>query len=108
LVLPHQHRVPDRPRTHPTGWGVTTVTWSDDRGRTWHNHAAALTAPCHPDYNGTNVGATEPTLVELRDGRLWTLMRTQDQYLYESFSTDAGETWSPAKPSRFPSHNGPA
>src|SRR5690606_36852241 len=82
--------------------------YSDDGGRTWVNTGAALTAPCDPDYNGVNVGATEPAIIELKDGRLWMLMRTQTGYLYESFSSDRGETWTPAVASRFPSHNGPA
>jgi len=106
ILLPHQHRTPDRDRTHPTGWGVTTVDYSDDHGETWRNTGTALTAPCSPDYNGSNVGATEPAIIELADGRVWMLMRTQAGYHYESFSTDQGLTWSDAVPSRFPSHNG--
>ena len=45
--------------------------------------------------------------IELRDGRLWMLMRTQTGFLYESFSRDQGENWSEAGPSRFISSSSP-
>ncbi|GAB5561478.1 MAG: hypothetical protein SynsKO_31250 [Synoicihabitans sp.] len=39
--------------------------------------------------------------MELRDGRLWMLLRTSQDYHYESYSADGGASWSPAEPSRF-------
>ena len=81
--------------------------YSDDGGKSWARSPAKLTAPCHDGYNGSNYGACEPTLLELKDGRVWMFMRTQDGFLYESFSPD-GVNWSPAKPSRFHSSNSPA
>ena len=44
---------------------------------------------------------------QLRDGRVWMLIRTQTGFLYESFSPD-GIEWSEARPTRFRSSNSPA
>lgn len=60
------------------------------------------------DYNGSNYGACEPVLVELKNCRLWMLVRTQKGRLYESFSADRGATRSAAQPSAFHSSNSPA
>lgn len=95
------------PTTPPTGPSVVTCVYSDDGGTTWQRSPAKLTAPCEGGYNGGNYGACEPTVLELQDGRVWMLIRTQAGYLYESFSTD-GVNWSKARPSRFPSSNSPA
>jgi BNR repeat-like domain len=107
LVVPFASWIGNRPSAPPTGSNITTVVFSDDDGATWRQSDARLTAPCQKDYNGSNYGACEPVLVELRDGRCWMLMRTQTGRLYESFSKD-GADWSPAKPSRFYSSNSPA
>lgn len=90
-----------------TGSNYTTVVTSDDGGTTWQLSPAKLTSPCDPGYNGNNYGAIEPTILELRDGRVWMLMRTQTGFLYESFSDD-GVNWQPAKPSPFHSSTSPA
>ena len=90
-----------------TGSNYTTVVYSDDRGETWQLSPAKLTSPCRAGYNGNNYGAIEPTILELGDGRIWMLMRTQAGFLYESFSND-GVDWTPAEPSRFHSSTSPA
>lgn len=90
-----------------TGLNYTTVVTSDDGGANWKTSSTRLTSPCHTGYNGNNYGAIEPTILELKDGRVWMLMRTQTGFLYESFSKD-GITWSPARPSRFHSSTSPA
>jgi hypothetical protein len=46
--------------------------------------------------------------VELPDGRVWMLMRTQTGRQWESFSADGGVAWSAPQPSRFPSSSAPA
>ena len=81
------------------------VYYSDDDGRTWQR-SQTVTAPDHVKsgpHRGIrwNHGAVEPTVVELQDGRLWMLMRTSQDFHYESFSTDGGETWSSSRPSQF-------
>lgn len=59
---------------------------SDDGGRTWRNGSGHVDAPQR--------GAMEPEVVELRDGRVLMLIRTQLGYIGRSLSTDGGETWS--------------
>lgn len=78
---------------------------SDDDGLTWRR-SNTVTTPAHAGggfHQGIrwNHGAVEPTVVELRDGRLWMLMRTPQDRHYEAFSDDGGLTWSEARPSRF-------
>jgi hypothetical protein len=90
-----------------TGSNYTTAVYSDTRGVTWKQSPSKLTSPCTPGYNGNNYGAIEPTILQLADGRVWMLLRTQTGFLYESFSKD-GAVWSPAKKSRFHSSTSPA
>jgi len=107
IIAPFADWLPNVRTAPPTGPSVTTCVYSDDGGKTWHRSPAKLTAPCHDGANLANYGACEPTLIELKDSRVWMLIRTQDGFLYESFSTD-GADWSPAKRSRFHSSNSPA
>ena len=81
------------------------VYYSDDDGLHW-KRSTTVTAPDHVKggpHKGIrwNHGAVEPTVIELQDGRLWMLMRTSQDFHYESFSTDGGETWSESRPSVF-------
>ena len=107
IMLPHQFWVPGLRSEPPTGSHVVTTSYSDDSGRTWRLSPARLTAPCRSDYIGSNYGATEPVATQLRNGRVWMLIRTQTGFLYESFSPD-GVEWSEARPTRFRSSNSPA
>jgi len=90
-----------------TGSNYSTAVYSDDGGQTWTLSPSKLTAPCTAGYNGNNYGAIEPTILELKDGRVWMLMRTQAGMLYESFSKDGAE-WSPAQPTKFRTSTSPA
>jgi len=101
LIVPFAYWVGGRPCAPPVGANVVTSYYSDDLGATWKKSDADLTAPCYADFNGNNYGADEPALLELKDGRLWMLMRTQTGFLYESWSKDKGTTWTDAQPSRF-------
>jgi hypothetical protein len=91
--------------THSAGAG-TTLWLSDDGGLSWRKSRSLISAPPHEakaPHRGLrwqNLGV-EATVVELRDGRLWALLRTSQDYHYESFSRDRGETWTPGAPSRF-------
>jgi hypothetical protein len=78
--------------------------YSDDDGRTWKRSSSVL----RTGGGGFESGASEPTVVELPDGKLWMLIRAQTGFLWESFSTDRGETWSLAMESLLPSSNAPA
>ncbi len=101
LICPFAWWVPKRPCAPPVGANLCTVFYSDDDGRTWTKSKSDISSPCYPHFVGNNYGADEPCVLELKDGRLWMLMRTQTGFLYESFSNDQGETWSEAQPSRF-------
>ena len=79
--------------------------YSDDDGLSWKKSNLVQT-PDHTTggfHNGTrwNHGAVEPTVIELKDGKLWMVMRTALDQHWESFSTDGGENWSTPTPSRF-------
>lgn len=63
---------------------------SDDGGHTWRASDTILEAP-----EGSKSGLQEPLVVELHDGRLWMLCRTDQGCQMESFSEDGGITWSP-------------
>jgi predicted neuraminidase len=69
---------------------VQGVGISTDKGRTWTLHGAVRTPGA----------ALENMIVELRDGKLWMLIRT-DGFLWESHSSDKGRTWSEGKPTKI-------
>jgi len=81
LIVPFAYWVGGRPCAPPVGANVVTSYYSDDLGKTWQKSDADLTAPCYADFNGNNYGADEPAILELKDGRLWMLMRTQTGFL---------------------------
>ena len=107
ILVPFADWTPGVPTAPPRGPEVVICMYSDDKGQTWKRSPAKLTSPCHDGFNGANYGACEPCLIELKDGRVWMLIRTQAGFMYESFSND-GVEWSPAAPSRFHSSNSPA
>ncbi|MBW3538850.1 MAG: exo-alpha-sialidase [Planctomycetes bacterium] len=59
---------------------------SDDGGRTWRKGKGVVDA--------ARRGAMEPEVVELTDGRLLMIVRTQLGTIGRSYSQDGGETWS--------------
>jgi predicted neuraminidase len=65
----------------PTLHGVGIST---DEGRTWKLHGAVKSKPW----------ALENMITELKDGRLWMLIRTNSGVLWQSHSVDKGRTWS--------------
>lgn len=83
---------------------AVSVMLSDDDGATWRRSESILKT----GGGGFESGASEPTVVELPDGRLWMLIRAQTGFLWESFSKDKGATWTPAIESTLPSSNAPA
>jgi len=91
--------------THSAGAG-TTMWLSDDGGLGWRKSRSLISAPAHK-VGGAHRGlrwqnrGVEATVLELRDGTLWALLRTSQDFHYESFSKDKGETWTPGAPSRF-------
>ncbi|MBO9610423.1 MAG: exo-alpha-sialidase [Paenibacillaceae bacterium] len=85
---------------------TTTAMLSDDHGQTWRLSNSNLFL----DNGGGHIetGAVEPVTIELPDGRIWLVVRTQAGKLYESYSSDAGENWSELAPTGFVSSNSPA
>ncbi|WP_191908899.1 sialidase family protein [Larkinella humicola] len=89
------------------GWNDIISLYSDDNGQTWQPSAN----PIRVEIDNTmpvRYGGIEPDVVELTDGRLWMLIRTNKGHLYESFSGDQGQTWQAARPTRFISSDSPA
>lgn len=97
IVVPLQLRVGNRNRN------IVTTVISRDEGRTWEAGRSIL------DIGGAGVhdGLLEPTLVGLRDGRVWMLLRTNLDVFYESFSSDSGLTWSKPAPTKIDASSSP-
>jgi len=110
LVLAVARAIPDRelpPANGPDrGWNDTFVYWSDDHGAQWQQSPDALSLVLGTP-NVTRYGAIEPALIELRDGRIWMLVRDRGGRLWESFSVNA-ERWSPLVRTGFISSDSPA
>jgi len=108
ILLPFAEWIGGREQGPPFGANETTLVYSDDGGKTWLRSPAQLKAPRHTDYNGSGYGACEPVLIELKDGRVYMLARTEAGRLYESYSHDGGINWEPLRPSRFLGTDAPA
>ena len=110
LLLAVARAIPERekaPANGPDfGWNDTFVYFSDDQGTTWKQSPDQLTLELK-SANTTRYGAIEPALLELRDGRVWMLVRDRGGRLWQSFSTE-GERWSPLERSPFISSDSPA
>lgn len=100
LVIPAaRHAVPGE-KFRP---GTALCFLSDDEGATWRQSASELPGP-----QSSGSGLQEPGIVELKDGRLLMLCRTDRGVQYRSWSADGGETWSPAEPTDILSPCSPA
>ena len=80
------------------------VVYSDDGGETWHLSPVELKSSM--PYIGAD-GMIEPVVIELRDGRVWMVIRTPNGRFYDSFSEDGAE-WSHSQPTRILSSDSPA
>jgi hypothetical protein len=81
----------------------SSVAYSDD-GETWHTSPNELKEPT-PQIG--NDGGIEPCVLELKSGRLWMLIRTQNGRFFESFSEDRGVTWTHPVPTNITSSDSP-
>ncbi|HXK62219.1 MAG TPA: sialidase family protein [Acidobacteriota bacterium] len=114
LLLPISYRVRRSWRERDEGFAAyiypgqfnATALYSDDSGKTWHQSPSVLKVPA-PDLT-TILGAVEPVVLQLKDGRVWMLIRTQNGRFYESYSKDDGKTWSLPKPTSLISSDSPA
>lgn len=82
---------------------VSTTVSSGDGGKSWQPSNALDIGGA-----GDHDGALEPCVIELRDGRLWMIIRTTRRVFWESFSSDGGRTWSPARATAIDSTSAPA
>lgn len=82
-----RHEVPQSPEGFDRG--VITCFYSDDNGASWHAGKGNLEAMAN-----SHSGLKDPVIVELKDGRLMMLMCIHLHPLFQSFSADAGDTWS--------------
>jgi len=80
------------------------MLYSDDDGDTWRQSSSVLKTPT-PD--ASDYGAVEPVVLELQDGRVWMVIRTQMGRFYESFSNDKGITWSRPRPTNILTSDSP-
>lgn len=97
IVVPFSHYVSGPGRL------VAKTVGSGDGGETWEP-ANALDIGGAGDHDG----ALEPCVIELKDHRLWMLIRTTRGQFWESFSSDSGRTWSEAQPGAIDSTSAPA
>jgi predicted neuraminidase len=70
---------------HRRGTKAGGVMKSTDGGRTWRRFGAVAT----PAGEGG-----EPTIAELKSGKIMMVLRTRDGELWRALSSDKGETWS--------------
>jgi sialidase-1 len=87
IVLVGQEVIPE--------WRHATVMFvSDDKGKTWQRSNVLDNGQGRHDH----AGSIEGTIVQLKDGSLYQLLRTETGWLYESTSAD-GLKWSDMKQS---------
>ena len=96
LVIVAEHLV-----SNPGRWVVCSLI-SDDDGQSWQrSNFIDLGGHGHHD------GATEPTVVELSDGRLMMLIRTNLGFFWQAFSDDSGRYWRTIQPSEIDASSAP-
>lgn len=112
LMLPYAFKINRSYENRGTGFLEYTYVgpyssssmYSDDKGKTWHESPDVLSVQLPDSYT---YGADEPVAIQLKDGRIWMLMRTQRGRFYESFSND-GARWTPAMPTKLIASDAPA
>ena len=93
IVISASHDVEFTSPDKGIAWGskITSLSvFSDDNGESWQRGESEVSAPKR--------GAMEPHIVELEDGRLIMIVRTQMGLVYKSYSQDQGEHWTEARP----------
>lgn len=76
--------------------------YSDDNGHIWKK-SPLITTPAGSTGRKTDPAAEEPTVIELKDGRLMMFLRCYLKSIYVSYSSDRGESWSEPTSSGIPS-----
>ena len=80
---------------HPGRHSVVSYV-SDDDGESWQN---AQTIDL--GGKGHHGGVTEASIEQLKDGRVWMLLRTNWGFFWQAFSEDEGFTWRDIRPSKI-------
>ncbi len=86
-----------------TNRGTAVCYFSDDAGKTWRRSLTELEGP-----EGSPAGLQEPLVIELKDKRLMMLCRTDRGSQFRSYSSNGGETWTPAEATDIKSPLSPA
>jgi sialidase-1 len=96
LVTPVQRYLTEHARH------ATIAYFSTDKGKSWQaSHLLDSGGRGHHD------GSIESTLVQLKDGRIWILLRTSLDYFWEAFSSDEGRTWQDFGPTKIDASSSP-
>lgn len=82
--------------TEDHGWRVH-LEWTSDLGQTWKK--------TEPINEGEQIGAIQPTILKVGDGRLEMLCRTKQGRISEAWSNDSGCTWTEMKLTELPNPN---
>ena len=82
------------------GIGYSYVFFSDDEGVTWSKSRIGTFVVTEKAMKGC-YALVNPAVVELNDGRLLMLGRTNLGRLYKSYSDDRGDTWTEAEPTEL-------
>ena len=88
IVVPVSH-MPEGMGTCEGDTNVALCFFSDDGGETWGRSTRWAAMPWN-DHRGMQ----EPCVAELGDGRLLMLARNGSGWLFQSLSSDGGDTWS--------------
>ena len=109
--LPVKSRFSDRiwctaQKTNSEGLHEPHYFFSDDRGESWQVRVIKHPAPCpivypHKGPRWRISCGTEPYAIELNDGRMVMILRNSNDFFYQSFSGDGGNSWSDPEPSVF-------
>lgn len=101
IVAPVQAWLPDRGRH-----GQYTYVSSDD-GKTW---TRSNLIDAEETGTGDSAGTFEGTLSQLKDGRLWMLMRTTEKMgrFWQAFSRNNGLTWEEVRATAIDTSSSPA
>ena len=87
---------------HNPGRHAVLTYSSNDEGQTWRTSNLIDLGG-----QGHHGGVTEPTLVELRDGRVWMLIRTNWSEFWSAHSFDGGKFWRTLQPSGIDASSAP-
>jgi alpha-L-rhamnosidase len=82
--------------TEKSGWKAH-IEYTSDNGKTWTRSASI--------NDGTIMQAIQPSILKYKNGDLQILCRSRNTTINESWSSDAGKTWSAMKASALPNNN---